>query len=317
MVRLLFLWTTFKPTTNLTNIMKSQRVSIVGANGRLGRALLDLSNQHHETVGMTRHYLDLAWSRARIREALRDLETDVLLLTAGNTNVDHCERVPEAAWQANARSVGHIAEWCAERDVRLINFSTDYVFDGETTGLYREDDPVNPLSEYGRSKLEGERLTMNASDRNLVVRLSWLYGPGKPTATPDWSVQGAVELESLTIVADKVGSPSFTRDIADALLPLLFREDATGILHLSNTGTCTWLEWGQYCIDCAVECGVEVKTRRAGGVSLEEVFGDKANRPRHTVFSMEKYTALTGRTLPDWRDSVREYVRDYVAPRFL
>ncbi|MBL9154934.1 MAG: dTDP-4-dehydrorhamnose reductase [Verrucomicrobiales bacterium] len=296
---------------------KQQRVSIVGANGRLGRAVLDLCNQHHETVGMTRHYLDLAWSRARIREALAGLETDVMLLTAGNTNVDHCERDPEAAWQANCHAVAHIAEWCAERDVRLINFSTDYVFDGEKETLYREDDPVNPLSQYGRSKLDGEYATMEASDRNLVVRLCWLFGPGKPSATPDWSVQGAVELERLTIVADKVGAPSYTRDIADALLPLLFNEAATGILHLSNGGSCTWLEWGQFCIDSAVECGVEVKTRYAGGVTLQEVFGDKANRPRHTLFSTEKYTALTGRTLPDWRQSVREYVRDYVAPRFL
>ena len=299
--------------------MIPKEIILVGANGRLGRALFEACRDQYTLAPLTRHDLDLEWSRAKIHEALAPYHADILLLAAGNTNVDHCELQPDDAEHLNVTAVKHIAEWCAQTDTRLINFSSDYVFDGEKTTPYTEDDPVNPLSEYGRSKLRGEEATLRASDRNLIVRLSWLFGPGKPGATPDWAVQMAVESDSLSIVSDRTGSPSFTHDIAKALIPLLFDEAATGVLHVSNSGSCTWQEWGQFCIDCAVECGVEVQTREVGSLQMDDIFGGKnrANRPRYSVLSTEKYHALTGRSLPPWQDAVRKYIREWVAPRFL
>ncbi|MCB1229704.1 MAG: dTDP-4-dehydrorhamnose reductase [Verrucomicrobiae bacterium] len=299
--------------------MNRKKVAIIGSNGRLGRSLQEVCREDHDLIGLSRYDLDLAWSDGKIREALDSLVVgaDVALLSAGNTNVDLCEAQPDEAEQLNVTSVRSIANWCAEQGVRFINFSSDYVFDGEKDTPYTEDDPVEPLSIYGQSKVDGEDATLEASDRNLVVRLTWLYGPGKPLATPDWAVDLAVKQDHLNVVSDRIGSPSYTGDMADALLPLLFDDSASGILHLCNSGSCTWQEWAQFCVDCAIECGVEVKTREVGPLTMNDLFGDRATRPRYTVLSTEKYEAMTGRTLPDWREPLRQYVRDHVAPRFL
>ncbi|MCB1091111.1 MAG: dTDP-4-dehydrorhamnose reductase [Verrucomicrobiae bacterium] len=297
--------------------MSRQKIIIIGSNGRLGRALLEACHPRFDVVAMTRYDLDLAWSERRICEALDPIDADLVLLTAGNTNVDHCELYPDEAEQLNVTAPGAIARWCARRGIRLINFSSDYVFDGEKTQPYTEEDPINPLSVYGQSKADGEEATLAASDRHLVVRLTWLYGPGKALATPDWAVELAVKDEHLHVVSDRTGCPSFTGDIAAALEPLLFDDRARGLLHLCNSGACTWLEWAQYCIDCAVECGVEVKTRVVEPLSMDDLFGNRAIRPRHTVLSTAKYETLTGRTLPDWRVPLKHYVEAFVAPRFL
>lgn len=299
--------------------MNRKKVAIIGSNGRLGRSLQEVCREDHDLIGLSRYDLDLAWSDGKIREALDSLVVgaDVALLSAGNTNVDLCEAQPDEAEQLNVTSVRSIANWCAEQGVRFINFSSDYVFDGEKDTPYTEDDPVEPLSIYGQSKVDGEDATLEASDRNLVVRLTWLYGPGKPLATPDWAVDLAVKQDHLNVVSDRIGSPSYTGDMADALLPLLFDDSASGILHLCNSGSCTWQEWAQFCVDCAIECGVEVKTREVGPLTMNDLFGDRATRPRYTVLSTEKYEAMTGRTLPDWREPLRQYVRDHVVPRFL
>ena len=300
--------------------MNRKKVAIIGSNGRLGRSLQEVCQTDHDISALTRHDLDLAWSDRKIREALDQHAqgSDVALLSAGNTNVDQCEVSPEDAEQLNVTAVSSIARWCAEREIRFINFSSDYVFDGHKDTPYTEDDPVSPLSIYGQSKADGEEATLDASDRNLVVRLTWLYGPGKPLATPDWAVDLAVKNEHLNVVSDRIGSPSYTGDMAEALFPLLFDDQtATGLLHLCNAGSCTWQEWAQFCLDSAKACGVELRTHTVDPLTMDELFGDRATRPKYTVLSTAKYEAMTGRTLPDWREPLKHYIETYVAPRFL
>jgi dTDP-4-dehydrorhamnose reductase len=297
--------------------MSRQKIIIIGSNGRLGRALLETCQARHDVVPLTRYDLDLSWSEWRIREVLDPIAADLVLLAAGNTNVDFCELHPDEAEQLNVIAPGAIARWGARRGIRMINFSSDYVFDGKKTAPYTEDDPVNPLSVYGQSKADGEEATLKASDDHLVVRLTWLYGPGKALATPDWAVELAVKDEHLHVVSDRTGCPSYTGDIAEALEPLLFDRRATGLLHLCNAGSCTWQEWAQACIDDAVDCGVAVKARAVEPLFMDDLFGNRAIRPRHTVLSTAKYESLAGRQLPDWRVPLRTYVKAYVAPRFL
>jgi len=297
--------------------MSRKKVAIIGSNGRLGRALLEACQGEHDVIGLTRYDLDLSWSDSQLREALDPLDADAVLLSAGNTSVDHCELHPEEAEQLNVNCVRSIASWCADRDIRFINFSSDYVFGGTKDAPYTEDDPVRPLSVYGHTKADGEATALEASEQNLVVRLTWLYGPGKALATPDWAVELAVNNDQLRVVSDRVGCPSYTGDIAEALLPLLFDPRAAGLLHLCNSGSATWQEWAQHCVDCAIACGVQVRTPTVAPLSMEELFGDRATRPGYTVLSTAKYRALTGRELPDWRQPLRRYIQAHVAPRFL
>lgn len=298
--------------------MSRHKIAIVGSNGRLGRSLLETCQIDHDVVGLTRHDLDLAWSEPAIREALdqRVGAADLLFLAAGDTNVDQCEVSPEEAEQLNVASVRSIAGWCADHEVRLISFSSDYVFDGKKTEPYRETDPVAPLSVYGQTKVLGEEFAVGASNRNLVVRLTWLYGPGKPLATPDWAIDMATKNDRIHVVSDRVATPSYTGDMAAALKPIFFDDQAAGILHLCNAGSCTWQEWAQYCIDCAIDCGVPVKAKTVEPLRMDDLFGDRATRPAYTVMSTERYESLTGQTLPDWRKPLERYIRTHVAPRY-
>lgn len=293
-----------------------KRIAIAGSTGRLGRALVRACAERYDVIALRRRDLDLSWPDARIAEAVSRLNPDLLLLAAGLTDVDYCESHPEIAEQLNVTSVRQLAATCAEKGIRLINFSTDYVFDGESSQPYREDDPAHPLSVYGKSKLDGETATLEAGERNLVIRLCWLFGPGEARATPDWVIDLAVSDEAVGVVKERISTPSYTCHIAAAIENILFNDHATGILHLSNSGQCSWQEWAQFCIDCAIENGIEVRATRVDGIEMEEVFQNTARRPRFTVLSTERFHQLADLTLPPWQDGVREYIRETVAPRF-
>lgn len=298
-----------------------RKIAIVGANGRLGRACVKAARAAgHEVIKFNRDDCDLSWSDDQIRDAIAEKSFDALIMAAALTNVDGCERNPEDAEQANVDAPRVIAALCAERGVRMVHISTDYVFDGKKTTPYLESDAPNPLSVYGQSKLDGEKAVLEASDDHLVIRVSWLFGDGpKLESTPDWAVKLATELEQLNIVTDKIGSPTDSDDAAELIIDLLFLPEANGILHLNGSESCTWQEWAQFAIDQAVEQGVTVTTRTLGEAKLEDMFEakGKAPRPQYSVLCNERLKQLTGKTPRGWRETTAEYVREHVAPRFL
>ena len=298
----------------------SKRIIIIGSNGRLGRAILGFCESRYQVLPLISADLNLTWPEELIRSILEPEEFDLVLITAAFNDVDKCEGNPIAD-QINGTGPGIVAQICKEKGARLIHFSTNYVFDGTNPEVYVETDPVAPISDYGRSKLLGEQEVLGVSEDNLVVRLSWLFGPGdeKNEATPDWSIRQAVKADSMKIVADCWASPGYTIDVAEAVLDLLFMPEAKGILHLANEGTCSWQEFGQYSIDCAVELGVPIKAIHVDGTTLQEMFGhsSRAPRPVRASLSQRKYEALTGEKLRSWKDAVKHYVKHTVARRYI
>jgi dTDP-4-dehydrorhamnose reductase len=192
----------------------------------------------------------------------------------------------------------------------LIHFSTDYVFDGKQRAPYTEEDNPAPLSVYGESKLEGERRVLEASSRHLVVRLSWVFGPDKPSFI-DQIIQHARDNDVVTAVADKFSAPSYTIDVA-SWLRLAIDKSANGILHLANNGGCSWKEWAQYAVDVCRGLGIRLKAERIGAVSLADMKNFVAQRPVHTVLSTAKFAALTGVKPRHWREAVAEYITAHV-----
>ena len=166
----------------------------------------------------------------QVRSTLSETEFDLLLNCAALTNVDYCESHSDEAFLINAQGPRLVAEICREKSAKLVHISTDYVFDGKQDTPYIEEDPPAPLSVYAESKLEGERSVLAVSANNLVVRLSWVFGPDKPSFI-DQIIQRARENETVTAVADKFSSPSYTIDVAN-WLRLAWENDAQGILHL-------------------------------------------------------------------------------------
>ena len=286
-----------------------RRIIVIGANGRLGAALARAYVRDFEVTGFDRNQLDLR-KLDQIGSILSNTEFDLLLNCAALTNVDYCESNREDAFLINAETPRLIAEICAEKSARLIHFSTDYVFDGKQNTPYTEKDTPVPLSVYGESKLAGERRVLQVSSNNLVVRLSWVFGPDKPSFI-DQIIQRARENETVTAVADKFSSPSYTIDVAN-WLRLAWENDAQGILHLANSGACSWQEWAQYAIDVCHNLGVPLKAERVGKLSLTDMKNFVARRPVYTVLSTAKFTALTGVQPRHWREAIAEYISAHV-----
>ena len=184
------------------------KIVILGAGGRLGAALLREYRDKFEVTGFDRTQLDLS-DLNDVREKLQETGFDVLINAAGFTKVDLCETQPERAFLINAEAPRILAEICGEKKARLIHFSTDYVFDGEKREPYSEEDEATPISVYGESKLAGEKNVLAAQDRNLVVRVSWVFGPDRPSFI-DAMIKGAQESERVDAVADKFSTPTYT-----------------------------------------------------------------------------------------------------------
>jgi dTDP-4-dehydrorhamnose reductase len=289
-----------------------QPMVIFGAGGRLGAALVREYQRDYAVTSYDRRQLDLG-QLDRVRSALSKAKFDLLINCAALTNVDYCESHREEAFVVNAEAPRLLAQIASEKSAKLTHFSTDYVFDGKKTDPYVEEDKAVPLSVYGESKLEGERRVLEVSSQHLVVRLSWVFGPDKPSFI-DQIIQRARENDVVTAVADKFSAPTFTIDVA-GWLRLVVEKNANGILHLTNNGGCSWQEWAQYAIDVCRSRGLPLKAERVEAVSLGDMKNFVAQRPVHTVLSTAKFTALTGVQPRHWREAVAEYISAHVSKK--
>ena len=308
------------------------RIVIIGAGGRLGAALMRAYRDEFDVVGFNHTQLDLG-NLELLRSTLTPLKIDVLINSAAQTNVDRCETHRDEAFLLNAEAPRVIAEICNEQGARMIHVSTDYVFDGEKREPYTEEDPAEPISVYGESKREGERRVLETSDRHLVLRVSWVFGPDRPSFI-DNILKRAREDEDVTAVGDKFSTPSYTKDIAEALRPIAaggvdpgtavsdrgynpavspesVRGGYSGILHYANTGACSWQEYAQWALDCCHSLSVPLRATKIGALRLSDMKNFVAKRPVHSVLATAKYEALTKTKARAWRDAVAEYVTEF------
>ena len=293
-----------------------------------------------DAVGFNHAQLDLG-DEKRIIDLIEPLQFDVLINAAAFTNVDLCEKERDQAFRINADAPRVLAEICRRKKAKLIHFSTDYVFDGEKREPYHEEDEARPISVYGESKREGEKLVLQTDDRHLVVRVSWVFGPDRPSFI-DGMIKRARENEHIDAIADKFSTPTYTGDIAE-MLPRFFGPVAavvdpgratvagvgdpgsatsecektgvgdssySGILHFANAGECSWQEYAQFALDCCRSLGVSLKAKTVGASKLADMKNWMARRPVYSVLSSEKFFSLTGATPRNWRDAVAEYLRE-------
>jgi dTDP-4-dehydrorhamnose reductase len=287
------------------------KIVIIGSGGRLGAALIREYRDKFDVTGFNHLQLDLE-SPDEMRKKLCVIDFDVLINAAAFTNVDLCETERDQAFRINADAPRILAEICRNKKAKLIHFSTDYVFDGEKREPYREGDPANPISVYGESKREGEKLVLQTHHEHLVVRVSWVFGPDRPSFI-DGVIKRACENEHVDAIADKFSTSTYTCDIAE-MLPRFFDTDvANGILHFANAGECSWQQYAQYALDCCHEVGVPLKTKTVGALKLSDMKNFIARRPIYTVLSTAKYIGLSGTAPRSWRDAVADYIRKFVS----
>ena len=289
------------------------KLVILGAGGRLGAALVREYREKHDVAGFNHAQIDLA-ILDDVRRKLGVMDFDVLINAAAFTNVDACETERDRAFLINAEAPAVLAEICNSKAARLIHFSTDYVFDGEKRAPYTEEDQAKPISFYGESKLAGEKNVLAAGNGHGVVRVSWVFGPDRPSFI-DAMIKRAQQDEKIDAVSDKFSTPTYTHDIARMLPHFFERGVEGGILHFANTGKCSWQEYAQWALDCCCDAGIPLETTNVGALKVRDMKKWVARRPLNSVLSTAKYTELTGVASRAWRDAVADYITRFYSKK--
>lgn len=272
------------------------RIAITGSNGQLGLALRQaLAGHDLMHIDLPEHDItDLEG----INEAVLHFEPDVILHTAAITDVDGCERDPELAYRVNVLGTRNMAVAAQASDAPMVYISTDYVFDGARQEPYWEYDATQPQSVYARTKWLGEELTRQLLTRFYVVRIAWLYGDG-PRNFVRTVLRLAEERDSIQMVTDEVGSPTYALDVAGALSQLIHMP-AYGTYHLPNAGVCSRYDWA-------------AEILRLAGVADQVELQPSANYPRAAqvpkYVEMRNFAAAElGITMRPWGEALWDYM---------
>jgi dTDP-4-dehydrorhamnose reductase len=274
-------------------------ILITGAGGMLAHALTDaLRARGHQPLPLTRAQCDVA--KDDDLRKIFDHHPTLLLNCAAYTKVDQCEQEPQLADAINGYAVGKMARLAREHGATLVHLSTDFVFDGRSNRPYRADDPVNPLSAYGRSKLLGEtELQKSAPHDWLIVRTAWVYGRHGANF-PRTMITAAQAGKPLNVVCDQVGSPTYTVDLAEGILALL-DHGARGIYHLTNTGQTNWCDFAKAALEVF---GVNHPVGAITTADWQRMRPSAAARPRYSVLDTEPFVRLTGKSMRPWCDAL-------------
>ncbi len=281
----------------------SDSVLITGAGGMLAQALA-ASNRKRGTrhVLVSRAALDVT-REDDVRRAFEKHGPTVVLNCAAHTKVDLCEEQEDLANAINGTGVENLARAARDFGARLVHYSTDFVFDGSGTRPYRTNDPVNPLSAYGRSKLRGEQAIQQIDPAGwIIIRTAWLYGPGGP-CFPQTMINAAKARKPLKVVDDQIGSPTFTYDLADATLDLL-DHNAAGLWHLTNSESVSWHGFTAAILE---EFGLKAELSTTTSAEWKKLRPASAIRPAYSVLDVEPFRQLTGRPMRAWREALCDY----------
>lgn len=271
-----------------------------GKTGLLGQALsAALRNQGWQVHALGRGDVDI-FALPALEHFLEKTRAQVLFNTVAYTQVDQAEDEPAQASLLNRQLPLTLGKAVAQSKTKLVHFSTDFVFSGQKDTPYKPDDLPEPTSVYGQTKLQGERelLELNLSDL-LIIRTSWLFGPGRINFVTR-ILELAAQRSELSVVHDQVGSPSYTLDLAENTLALL-NSGATGIFHLANAGQASWCELAAEAVRCAdIPCQILPIT--------SDQYPQKAQRPAYSVLDLSHFTAATGLTPRPWIQGLRDFL---------
>ncbi len=235
----------------------------------------------------------------KVSEVVSRHAPDIIVNCAAFTNVDKCETERETAFNVNATGPRYIAAAAKECGARVIHISTDFVFDGTGDRPYVEDDQTNPLSEYGRTKLEGERNIQDFCNSFLIVRTSWLFGH-KGINFASKMLELAEHKKELSIVTDEIGSPTYTPDLAKALWTLI-KQECEGIINVSNGDSCSRYEWAEYIFKTL---GYNIKINPIKSSEYKR----PAKVPLNSTLNCQKLATTTGMRMRSWQEAVTEYL---------
>jgi dTDP-4-dehydrorhamnose reductase len=274
------------------------KVALTGAEGMLGHDLRKIFSDA-EIIPFTLHTLDITVLDDVIKK-IGEVKPDFLIHAAAFTDVDRCEAEPEKAYLVNGVGARNVVMACEEIKCPIVYISTDYVFDGSKKGPYDEWDETNPINQYGLSKLMGERYVASLTNRFYIVRTSWLYGKNGKNFV-ETVLRLLSERETIEVVNDQVGSPTFTLDLAIKLKEVIGK--GYGTYHITNSGSCSWY-------DFAVMIASKKGIKRQIIPTTTERFNRPAKRPANSVLGNTMLRLEGISPLRHWEEALDAYLRD-------
>lgn len=288
-------------TSKVNNCKNGPKALILGGkHGLLGKSLAHFLRCHGwETISQGREDVDIC-NYDSLAKYIEKIEPECILNTIAYTKVDQAEDEKDLAFSLNKTFPSNLARIIQDKDIYLITYSTDYVFDGKKHSPYTCADQTNPLSIYGQSKLAGEKALLESGlDKLLIIRTSWLFGPWK-TNFVNKMIDLACKQSKIKVVHDQVGSPTYTLDLA-CYTCRLFQHDVNGIFHICNRGQASWCELAAETLNIAgLDCSIEP-------ISSDE-FPQKAKRPSYSILDTSKFTEVTHEKPRPWLQALRDYM---------
>ncbi|MGV0920585.1 dTDP-4-dehydrorhamnose reductase [Empedobacter falsenii] len=283
-----------------------KRILVTGANGQLGQSILEQSKNYKEIecFFVTRNELDIT-NEELINHYFEDKSFDFVVNCAAYTAVDKAEDDQENAYLVNVKATEFLARITNEKGIPFIHVSTDYVFDGTEAQPRLETDQTNPIGVYGQTKLDGENLALENNPKTIILRTAWVY-----SRFGNNFVKTMLRLfndkDSISVVADQIGSPTNAIDLADAILTIISKDDLTyGIFNYSNEGECSWFEFAQ-----------KIKEFSDSTIEINPVptsaYPTKAKRPAYSLLDKSKIKEVYQLDIPTWEDSLKEELKHLI-----
>ena len=279
-----------------------KKVLVTGANGQLGLCLQELSKLHTriQFVFSNSKQLDIT-NKGSVKSAFEVSSYDYCVNCAAYTAVDLAESDNEKAEEVNVLAVENLAIACKNNNTKLIHVSTDFVFDGASNIPYTENDETNPLSVYGKTKLDGEKIIQNTLEEFFILRTSWLYSEYANNFMKTMLRLGG-ERSELGIISDQVGSPTYAKDLARAIVKIIEQDSSEyGLYHYSNEGVASWYDFAKAIFDIS---NTDVVVSAISTIA----YPTPAVRPHYSVLDKSKLKKDLEIEIPYWRDSLKEAI---------
>ena len=275
------------------------KILVTGVKGQLGYDVVnELTKRGHEAIGVDIEEMDITNS-TKVNSVIKAISPSAIIHCAAYTAVDAAEDNIELCKKINADGTKYIAKACKDLDIKMIYISTDYVFDGEGTHLWKPDDECCPLNIYGQSKYEGELIIKELLEKYYIVRISWVFGVnGKNFVKTMLNL--ASTRDSLTVVNDQIGAPTYTFDLARLLVDMA-ETDKYGTYHATNEGICSWYD---FACEIFKQAGVAINVAPVSA----DMYPAKAKRPSNSRMDTSKLVENGFAPLPTWQDALTRYL---------
>jgi len=276
------------------------KILVTGAFGQLGSEIRD---QHHDYKEDTFVFVDIQEmpldDTEKVTAVLEEVQPDVTISAGAHTAVDRAESEPELVDRINHLAVAAIADWTKANNKRLVHISTDYVFQGNSSTPLKEDEPTDPINVYGLTKEKGEQAIIRSGADAVIIRTAWVYSSYGANFVKTM-IRLMDERDSISVIADQIGSPTYARDLATAILHIIHSNKwAKGIYHFSNEGEISWYDFAVAIREIQeLDCQINAITT--------DQYPTPAKRPKYSLLDKSKIKQQFGIEVPFWKDSLKE-----------